>query len=316
MAVAGRGSRRRFVLVLMVLTAITLATLNARSGDSGPIGAAGRVAHRVVQPVSNAANTVFSPLHDWWRGLTNRDDIVAENRKLKSQLQSVQADARAGENARRDLRRYQDLFQYPYQEKYATVGARVTASNAGNYENQVVINRGTESGIRPNMAVVGPEGLVGRIARSWPGGSTVVLVSDTDFGVAVRTKEWKQSALAETGDDGRMSMTFADDPKFDKSIVKVAEGDTMYTCGCESSRFPMGIPVGVIDRAMRSGDKSKVTVRLRSFLDRRALELVKVITSTPSDPVPPEVKSAIEPTKTTTSITPTSKPTTTSKPTP
>ena len=287
------------MLVLMVLTAITLATLDSRSSDSGPIGAAGRVAHRVVQPVSNAANTVFSPVHDWWRGLTNHDDLVKQNRDLENRLQSARADARAGEDARSELKRFQDLFQYPYQEKYATVGARVTASNAGNFENQVVINRGIESGIRPNMAVVGPEGLVGRIAVAWQGGSTVVLVSDTDFGVAVRAKEWKQSALAETGDDGRMSMTFADDPKLAKTMVQVREGDTMYTCGCESSRFPMGIPVGVIDRATRSGDKSKVTVRLRSFLDRRSLELVKVITTLPNDPVPPDVKASIEPTPTT-----------------
>ncbi len=303
MVVTGRGSRRRFVLVLMVLTAITLATLDSRSGDSGPIGAAGRVAHRVVQPVSNAANTVFSPVHDWWRGVTNHDDIVAENRKITNQLQTAQAAARAGEDARRDLKRFQDLFRYPYQEQYATVGARVTASNSGNFENQVVINRGTESGIRPNMAVIGPEGLVGRIAVSWQGGSTVVLVSDRDFGVAVRTKEWKQSALAKMGDDGRMSMTFVDDPKFETSTVRVAEGDTMFTCGCESSRFPMGIPVGVIDRAIRTGDKSQVRVRLKSFLDRRSLELVKVITTSPNDPVPPQVQASVTPSKPTTTTT-------------
>ena len=56
--------------------ALTLATLSERNGDSGPIGAAGRVAHRVVQPVTDAADSVFSPIHDWWHGFWHHGDVV------------------------------------------------------------------------------------------------------------------------------------------------------------------------------------------------------------------------------------------------
>ncbi len=308
------GGRRRYVLLLMVLTAITLATLDSRAHSSGPIGAAGRVAHRVVQPVSDAASSVFSPFHDWWHGFTHHGDIVKENRALKQQLQQAQADARAGHDAAAQNRVYARLFQFPFQTDYPNVNARVTADGAGNFEGAVTLNVGSEHHIASGMAVVGPLGMIGRISRVWNGGSTVLLVSDPNFGIDVRPLLSTQWTTAHTASDGQLKATFEDDRTQAQSAVKLHEQDTIITCGCDNSDYPLGIPVGTARSAIRAQDRSEVNVVLHTYLDRRSLEFVKVITWRRGDPTPatvtattkskPTTKSTSQTTASTTSSTP------------
>ncbi len=307
MADLSRGGRRRYVVLLMVLTAFTLATLDSRSGDSGPIGAAGRLAHRVVQPVANAANSVFSPLHDWWRGFAHHGDIVDENRALRTELDKERAVHRADAAALRQNAYLQQWFNLTAVRRYRVVGARVVSNAPGNYETTVVINRGRESGIRPGMAVVGVAGLVGRVVKAWNGGADVRLVSDPTFGVSVRLIDAGQFTTASKTSTDRYTMTFADQPQSPTSRVRATSGDIVVTCGCNGSDYPFGIPVGTVVEVSRP-DASKVVVEATTMLDPGALDVVNVLLWLPGDPTPPNV---VPPTTTTPTTTSASTPATT-----
>lgn len=300
------GHRRRYVLLLLVLTAFTLATLDSRSHDSGPIGAAGRLAHRIVQPVANAADTVLSPLHDWWSGVVHRSDLVRENRTLRDQLGAERAKTRADADQRIENDYLRKWFDLPVVSRYRTVGARVVSGAPGNFDTTVVLSRGSEAGVRAGMAVVGPEGLIGRVVKAWNGGADVRLVADPSFGVSVRLVRSGQFTTATKRTRDRFEMTFEDQPASRNSGVDARRGDTLITCGCNGSDYPLGIPVATVTRVQRP-DRSKVVVDAATLLDGTSLDVVNVILWLPGDPVPSNVVPPATTTSTTTTV-PSSRP--------
>ena len=282
-----RGSRRRrYVLLLMVLFSFTLATLDNRSHDAGVLGVFGRFAHRIVQPVSSAAATVFSPFHDWWRGLSNHGDIVTENRKLKNELQKLQEQLRTVKDNATEIKRLQEFFNSRYERSYKTVGAHVLSSGPGFSDDTVFINRGRNAGVQPDMAVLGPGGLIGTVAQSWTGGATIALVSDPQFGIGAKLTTSAHSDIARTRADGRLVLTLSDDPRDATSKLGAKVGDTVVTCGCQSSIYPPDIPIGTIVSATRSADRSTMTIVMQSLLDRSSLQNVLVVIWHPGNPIP------------------------------
>ena len=150
----GRGRRRRYILVVMALTALTLATLSQRDGDSGPIGAAGGVAHRIVQPVTDAADSAFGPLHDWWHGFWHHGDVVAQNRKLRRRAPAVLAQSQDNTDA---IEKLQQLESTSTRRTGTTTSRRArpwSAQRLATTRRRFTINRGSEAGIRVGMAVV------------------------------------------------------------------------------------------------------------------------------------------------------------------
>ena len=68
------------------------------------------------------------------------------------------------------------------------VTARVVNRSPGNFESTVTIDKGEESGISPDMPVIGPGGLVGRVLEAWNGGAKVLLLIDPESDVGVRVQ--------------------------------------------------------------------------------------------------------------------------------
>jgi rod shape-determining protein MreC len=323
-AIQAHPARRRYVLVLIVLSALTLATLDKRSSDSGPIGAVGRVAHRVVQPFANAADVVFSPLHDWWDGVVHSGHLKSENRDLRRQVAALRARVNESDQALLQLQYYEEFFGKNHLDDYKNVGASVVTGTIGNVGSTVTIDRGTEAGIIPGMAVVLPDGLAGAVDKAWHGGAQVLLVTDASFGVAIRIN--RTFGTARTESDGTMRVDFSVNTR---SRVRPKRGDVAFTCGCNQSDFPPGIPVGTVTRVVQNGPD--LVVRVQPYVDVGSLDVVKVILWTSGDPVPvpavpPSTTTAPAPTTTTTnpssssssssSSSPTSSPTSSSAPSP
>ena len=286
MALQSHGARRRYVLVIILLSALTLATLDQRAGQSGPIGTVGDAVHRVVQPFASGADTVFSPVHDWFDSLIHSGHLKSDNRRLREQIAALRARERVVNQAILDNRYYKSFFGKPFLDDYTTVGAWVQSGAIDNLSHTITINRGTEKGIVEGMAVIAGDGLVGRIYRSWNGGSQVLLATDPTFGAAITMVGTGTFGTAQTQPDHRMRVVFSVDTRH-PNLSAFKPGDVAQTCGCASSDFPPGIPVGSVVSSLQSGPD--VIVRLAPFVDFGALDVVKVVKWSSGDPVPKSV---------------------------
>jgi rod shape-determining protein MreC len=289
MSVSGRDRRRRYSLALIVLTCITLITLDRRADDRGPLGVVGRVAHRIVSPISAAVDSVFDPVGEWLAGVFDGGELRRQNEALRAEVAELQGQIRESDRALAENEEFRKFFGLVWLGDIPTVGATVVAdAPPGNFEKTVELNRGSEAGIKVGYAVIVPNGLAGRVVEAWQGGSKVLLITDPTFGVSVRLQDQRIRGPAE-GQPGsstlKLNLSSADLSREQQESIVV--GDPVDTCGCDDSEYPPGVPVGSVVRKEQQTSGIALIVRVRPYLDVASLEHVVVLLWEPGDPVPP-----------------------------
>jgi rod shape-determining protein MreC len=153
---------------------------------------------------------------------------------------------------------------------------RLTASVIGQDPNpavrSIIIDKGSEDGIRVGMPVESARGLVGQIYRTTPNSSQVVLITDSSSAIPARLgKSRATGILRGSGLGGVLSIEWID-LKYDVEI-----GESVLTSGL-GGRFPQDLIIGrVIEVDRREAELfQQAVVQAASDLD--SLEMVFVIT--------------------------------------
>jgi rod shape-determining protein MreC len=295
--IGSRRANRRYVLLVLVLTAITLITLDSRRDQPGALGVVGRAAHTLVSPIERAVDAVVSPIADWFDGVTEGGSLKRENSQLRRRVDELEARERDAASAIEQNETFERLLDLPVLSDVPRVTARVVNRSPGNFEWTVTLNKGEEAGISPDMPVMGPAGLVGRVLDSWRGGSKILLLIDPESNVGVRVLPGLLTGIAEgvAGSDRLRLDLDANAP--------VAVGDDVVTSGLENSSFPEGLGVGRIVEVEQQPGGLGTIVRVDPWTDFESLEYVTVLRWVPGQgPV------------TTTTTTTTTPPTTTAPP--
>ena len=152
-----------------------------------------------------------------------RDRLRLENQLLKNELAASQ---RAGE-----------LAGFKAHSPSKLIGARVIGTTTGMSTRSVLIDRGRFSGVRKGMAVVTPDGIVGRVLQEYEFASQVLSVTDAGFAAAVESQ--KNHTRGVLKGMGRSSAIIDYVP----TGQKVEKGEVFYTSG-DDRVFPRGMPVG------------------------------------------------------------------------
>jgi len=130
-----------------------------------------------------------------------------------------------------------------------TVAATVIGIGAGTNSKMVFVDRGTVSGVERGMAVVTPDGIVGKVITAYPTASAVLLITDPDFAAGVVSQKGQvHGTLKGQG----TPICRVDYVPFEE---KVEPGEWLYTSG-DDRIFPRGFPVGVV-KVVRSAQPFK-----------------------------------------------------------
>jgi cell shape-determining protein MreC len=179
-----RLGQRRTTLVLLVLVSVTLITFDVRG--SGVIDGARETAGDVFSPVRSVARTVFRPFENTWHGIFDYEDVKRERDDLADQVESQQGAAIAAAAAVREMQALEAVDKLPTLANVPQVTARVVSEPASNFDRAVDINQGTNQGVQVGMPVITNGGLVGRIMKVYNDRSTVRLITDPNFSMAVK----------------------------------------------------------------------------------------------------------------------------------
>jgi rod shape-determining protein MreC len=260
------------VLILLLLTSATLITVDSRAGGGGVTGSLRDGARDAIAPVQRAVDDTFSPVTDWWDGVTKSADIKRENARLRRELEQARGDAAEAKGALRENRDLKRLNKLPFVGDLQGVTAEVVEGSPGNFESTVGIDKGTDDGIAVGQPVVAGDGLVGRITQASRRRATVQLLTDPDAGVAVKFQQSGTLALA----SGRT----ASDTMSLSSIqrdVPVKIGEIVSTAGQQNAAFPSGIPVGKVVAVRRNAGNVQKSVTVRPLVDFDSLSFVRVL---------------------------------------
>jgi rod shape-determining protein MreC len=276
MVSSGGGIRRRYVLLLLVLTAITLITLDQQHDEKGPIGALGRTADEVVGPIRRATHRVAAPVGDWFGGIGRAGTLERRNKDLRAALATERARNITARNALAENRELKVFSGLPYLEGIERATAAVVQGPTGNFERTVVIDKGSDAGIRVGLPVVAGGGLFGRVLTVSPRSAKVLLLTDARFSVSVLTTDGRDVALASGQGTSLLRLEFVERVAGSEP-PDIVPGDSIVTSGRDDSRFPKGIPVGRITAVDKRADGTVPEARVRPVVDLGAVEYVQVL---------------------------------------
>jgi rod shape-determining protein MreC len=141
------------------------------------------------------------------------------------------------------------------------VGARVIGTSPGTASVTIDIDRGQRDGIKKNMGVITPDGVVGKVIESYANSAQVLLLTDKDSGVDALVAESRiQSPVRGTGEP-LLSMKYV--PNDDT----VNNGERVVTSGMDRI-FPRDLPVGIIVEIKAGNPFKQIRVRPAANLER------------------------------------------------
>jgi rod shape-determining protein MreC len=166
--------------------------------------------------------------------------------------------------------RLRKLLEVKSELSYSMLPARVVGLAPSGWFKTVLIDKGTGDGVSKGMAVVGPEGIVGRIIGASGGYAKVLLIIDRSSAVDGLVQRTRSRGIVEgeTSESCRF-----------KYVVRKADieiEDTVISSGLDGL-FPKGLPVGSISEISKPSSGLFQEVRIRPFVDFARLEEVLVI---------------------------------------
>jgi rod shape-determining protein MreC len=168
---------------------------------------------------------------------------------------------------------------------------RLTASVIGQDPNpavrSIIIDKGSEDGIRVGMPVESARGLVGQIYRTTPNSSQIVLITDSSSAIPARLGTSRATGILRGGGLGGVLTIEWIDLKYDIEI-----GEVVLTSGL-GGRFPQDLVIGrVIEVDRREAELFQQAV-VQAAADLDSLEIVFVITD--FEPVDTSIFATVEP---------------------
>jgi rod shape-determining protein MreC len=223
-----------------------------------------------VAPFERSLVWVQTGSNNLWHNFIYLRGVRAENRGLKEQIEQLRLQqVRLTEDAEQ-AHRLQALLAFKEQFLSKTVAAQVIGSGGSDLSRSIYIDKGSDAGVKTDMAVITANGIVGKVLLVYPSVSEVLVINDQTSGVgAILEKSRLQGVLKGTSTGGVMLERVMNDEQ-------VADGDMVLTSGGDGI-FPKGLPVGTVTR-VEPGKELFLNITVRPAASLSRLEEVLVVT--------------------------------------
>jgi rod shape-determining protein MreC len=214
----------------------------------------------------NVASEVTGRFYVRYNKVETYFSLQKENEKLRMQnadlLNKLKADFSVPDSSVQvvtDSFRVDSLEQY---RKYLYLPAKVIGNSIHAQNNFITLHRGSNQGVGVNMAVIGPEGVVGKIVNVSPNMSVAMSLLHRKNSVVALLK--KGSGFGEVTWDGKdpRFVTLSNIPR----TIKVEKGDTVITSSY-SDIFPPGKIVGYVQEVREDKSSSTYSLKLKTATD-------------------------------------------------
>lgn len=219
----------------------------------------------------NSSNLISGNLYEYYNGVSDYLYLKEKNKKL------------ADENARLHNALITSYMKVPYREirvndtlyrqQYEFVAAKVVNNSTTSENNYLTLNIGSRMGIKPDMAVISSEGIVGIVKDVSENFCSVMSLLHKKVNVNVKIKrDGSFGPLSWTDEDDYRTATLKDIPVH----LKILKGDTIVT-SAYSATFPENVAVGIVESYSRRPGQFFYTVKVRLSTDFKKLQYVYVV---------------------------------------
>ena len=194
-------------------------------------------------------------IENWVAGLGTVFSVYRENLELKrenAELRRWQEVALSLENR---VKRYEQLLNAVPEDEMPAITARVIGESNRPFVKTMILNAGTEHGVRKGQAVADDRGLIGRIYLTGERTSWVIRLTDLSSRVPVMIESTQRRAIL-SGDNTPAPQLDLDLAAGTETPGAATPGDRVLSTG-DGGLLPAGVPVGVV---MEDGNEYRVAL--------------------------------------------------------
>ena len=244
----------------------------------------------IIVPFENSINHISSVFKGISDRMKDKEEILAENKKLQSQVDSLTEQNNKLIQDQTELVRLEQLYDLDQQyTEYPKVAARIISKDPGNWYDTFMINKGSNDGIRVDNNVIAGKGLVGIVTEVGPGWATVRSIIDDSSSVSAMTVSTSDNCVItgdlELIDEGKLRF----EQLYDQEN-KVTAGERIVTSNI-SEKYVEGLFIGYVNDVEQDSNNLTKTGTIVTPVDFQHLKDVFVITVNKQDSIQQEASS-------------------------
>ena len=224
---------------------------------------------RSLHDLLKLSSSAYLTYRHLWRAEEENQELHAQLVAAKMQIQQLSEQAR-------ETQRLRSLLDFRSQQTFQSVPAEVIGSSLqdalhempGDRPNAILIDKGADAGLIDDLAVITPEGVVGKILAIFPHSAQVLLITDSSSGVGVTLAQSGVQGILKGGTNGLCGLHYV------MNEEQIPRGEAVVTSGLDQV-YPKGLPVGTVVNVGDDMIYKKIVVKPAVDLNR--LEMVLVI---------------------------------------
>lgn len=217
----------------------------------------------LLQTGSAITTTASNGQEQWrlfWKTFRNQAADEAKIVELESEVGRLRELSKENERLRK-LLEFKDTFAGK------KVAARIIGWDPAPWRKTIILDKGANQGIKKDMAVIVPDGLVGRVLEVGPSTSRVILLTDADSRVSAIAEESRSQGVLSGNGNSELTLEYMEIES--TTIV----GESVSTSGL-NGLFPKGIRIGKITAIGKDMTGLHLQAKVTSFVRFSKLEEV------------------------------------------
>jgi rod shape-determining protein MreC len=268
------------VLVVQIIgLAVQIRRPNPTGGDQPAVRLIRYWAITVMSPPEKVVHGSGTGLRGMWSNYLDLRHVRQQNQDLKEQVSRLQLEQAGLLEDARQGQRLQALLAFKEHYISSTVPAQVIGTSGTDQSRILYIDKGAKDGLKPDMAVITPDGIVGKLKDVYAHTSQVLVINDQTSGAGVLLETTRLRGVLRGNALGQ--------PQIINMLPdeRVKPGEKVLTSGGDQI-YPRGRPVGVVDRVVPDTQNPPyVDIVLKPAANLGHLEELLVITQA-SDHMP------------------------------
>ena len=244
--------RNIIVLLIAICGQLVLLAWQVKSENDVPMVRVWAVT--AVAPVASAIEALRNGTTGFFTNYFELRNAREQSHQLRGEVDKLRLENQLLKNELASAQRAETLAGFQAHNPSKMIGARVIGATPGVGSKSLLIDRGSQSGVRRGMAVVTPDGIVGSVIAVFPFDSQVRSVTDPGFAAGVESqKNHVHGVLKGLGSSSARV-------DFIPAGQKLEVGEMFFTSG-EDRIFPKGLPVGKVTSVREGANFQDVTVQ-------------------------------------------------------
>ena len=235
------GRFKNLIVLAAILFAqvIGLAVQVRRPSDEGQTRLIRVWAISAVTPIETAVVHSQQWVQNIFKNYAYLRGVRRENRELRAQIEQMKIQQTRMDEDARMARRVQALLGFKEQYVESTIAAQVIGTSGSEQSRVLYIDKGANEGIKNDMAVMTPTGIVGKVVQVADNWSQVLPINDQFSGVGAALKDSRLQGILKGTPNGATTLQYI------MSDERVVPGEEVITSGGDRI-FPKGLPVGKV----------------------------------------------------------------------